>query len=203
MYDAIADEYVFGRLIEAGWFPFVEILGREFRGLVTQCEAGFDLEEAEEKLLAAFDTQRVEAMFARWMAKPHFAGKERLLRSALNNFAAGDAIAVLKIVLTEIEGILRDAYMKNHGKSVKLDKLLQFAVDSAAQKAGQPDTLLFPEVFAVYLKSHAFANFDPLSRSGKASSRHAVGHGHADADSYTQIRALQALLTLDQLAFYT
>lgn len=203
LYDAIADQDVFGRLIEAGWFPFVEILGREFRELASHCEAGFDLNDVEAKLLAAFSTERVEAMFARWMAKPHFAGKERLLRSALNNFASGDSVAVLKIVLTEIEGILGAAYRKAHGKGARLKKLLEFAVQSAEKKAGQPDTLLFPAAFAHYLKSHTFADFDPVARTGKASSRHAVGHGEADDESYTQVRALQALLTLDQLAFYT
>lgn len=30
LYDAIADETIFGRLIDAGWFPFVEILNAEF-----------------------------------------------------------------------------------------------------------------------------------------------------------------------------
>ncbi|WP_221989571.1 hypothetical protein [Rhizobium laguerreae] len=203
LYDAIADENVFGRLIDAGWFPFVEILGREFRNLATQCEAGFELEEVEKKLLAAFNAQRIESMFVRWMAKPHFAGKERLLRSALNNFAAGDSIAVIKIVLTEIEGILREAYRRVQGKGAKLKRLLEFAVQSAEAKAGQPDTLLFPAAFGHYLKSYTFADFDPVARTGNAGSRHAVGHGEADADSYTHVRALQALLTLDQLAFYT
>jgi len=188
LYDAITDENVFGRLVEAGWFPFVEILGRKFRELVSHCEAGFELDEIEAKLIAAFDAQRVEAMFTRWMAKPHFAGKERLLRSALNNFASGDAVAVLKIVLTEIEGILGGAYRKVHGTGAKIKKLLEFAVQSAEQKAGQPDTLLFPAAFGDYLKSHTFAEFDPVARTGRASSRHAVGHGEADADSYTQVR---------------
>ena len=203
LYDSIADQSVFGRLIEAGWFPFVEILGREFRELASQCESGFDLDEAESNLLAKFSTERVEVMFARWMAKPHFAGKKRVLRSALNNFATGDSVAVLKIVLTEIEGILGAAYRTSHDKGAKLKALLEFAVESAERKAGQSDTLLFPAAFAHYLKSHTFADFDPVARTGKASSRHAVGHGEADDDSYTQVRALQALLTLDQLAFFT
>lgn len=203
LYDAVADKSVFGDLVEAGWFPFVEILGAEFRLLTKHCEAGFELDEIESKLLAAFDEKRLENMFTRWMTKPHFAEKERLLRSALNNFTSGDSVAALKIVLTEIEGILGDAYRKTYGKGAKLKKLLEFAVKSAEQKAGRPDTLLFPAAFSHYLNSHTFAEFDPVSRTGKASSRHAVGHGEADADSYTQVRALQALLTLDQLAFYT
>jgi hypothetical protein len=40
-------------------------------------------------------------MFARWMAKPHFAGKEPLLRWAVNNFAGGDSLAVLKIMVRD------------------------------------------------------------------------------------------------------
>jgi hypothetical protein len=47
LYDAVADENVFGRLIEAGWFPFVEILGTEFRQLADYCEAGFERNEIE------------------------------------------------------------------------------------------------------------------------------------------------------------
>lgn len=203
LYDAVADQNIFGRLVDAGWFPFAEIIGSEFRQLADCCEAGFDLEDDEKKIVTAFDSARAEKMFARWMAKPHFAGKERLLRSALNNFIAQDSVAVLKIVLTEIEGILAEAYRRTHGKGAKIKKLLEFAVESAEQKVGQSDTLLFPAAFAHYLQSHTFADFDPAAQTGKANSRHAVGHGAADADSYTQVRALQALLTLDQLAFYT
>ncbi|RXG90769.1 hypothetical protein EAS62_26540 [Bradyrhizobium zhanjiangense] len=142
-------------------------------------------------------------MFRRWMVKPHFAGKEPLLRSAINSFTSGDAVPVLKIILTEIEGILNEAYRKVHGQSAKIKILLAFAGASAEAKAGRPDTLLFPTAFADYLQAYTFANFDPSAASGMAGSRHAVGHGHATAESYTLVRALQALLTLDQLAFYT
>ncbi len=203
LYDAIADQSVFSRLVAAGWFPFVEILGLEFQSLVDASEAGFDLDEEEGKILARFDAERIERMFTRWMAKPHFAGKEPLLRSAQRSAVAGDAVPVLKIALTEIEGILGDAYRKVHGKGAKIKKLLEFAVASAEAKAGQPNTLLFPAAFADYLKAHTFADFDPTASTGSAGSRHAVGHGAAAAETYTMARALQALLTLDQLAFYT
>jgi hypothetical protein len=70
-------------------------------------------------------------------------------------------------------------------------------------ESGAVGHILFPTAFAHYLKSHTFANFDPVDNRGSAGSRHAVGHGAAAAETYTMIRALQALLTLDQLAFYT
>jgi hypothetical protein len=203
LYDVIANQAIFSRLVAAGWFPFAEIVGAEFDTFSNCCEAGFELGDEEAKLVSKFDAARLERMFSRWMAKPHFAGKERLLRSALRSFADGDAVPAIKIALTEIEGILADAYRAVHGKGARINALLEFAVASAEQKAGQPDTLLFPTAFAHYLRSHTFADFDPAGNAGNASSRHAVGHGAAAADTYTLTRALQALLTLDQLAFYT
>ena len=51
--------------------------------------------------------------------------------------------------------------------------------------------------------NYTFANYDPDNHAGDAGSRHAVGHGAANSESYTMIKALQVILTLDQLAFYT
>lgn len=78
---------------------------------------------------------------------------------------------------------------------------MAFAVRAAEQKAGGPDTLLLPAAFARYLDGYTFASFDPSAGPGATVSRHAIGHGATDAAAYTQTRALQALLTLDQIAF--
>ena len=205
LYDTIADELTFGRLVAAGWFPFVEILGGDFRELAACCEAGFPLQDVEAKLVARFGAERLQRMFNRWIRKPHFVSKEPLLRSAIRAFLEKDPIAAIKIILTEIEGVLASAHRASHGKrkSRKVDELLEFAVASAEKKAGAPSTLLLPEAFGRYLRRNTFADFDPTSSAGTAGSRHAVGHGAAEASSYTQTRGLQALLTLDQIAFYT
>ncbi|WP_439548840.1 hypothetical protein [Falsiroseomonas sp.] len=201
LYDIVADAAVFGRLVEAGWFPFAEIVGAEFKALANAAEAAFSFDEAERELLAKFDAARLERMFDRRISNPHFKPKERILRSAVNAFKADDPIAVLKIILTEIEGILASAHRAATGRGAKLPALLEFAVQAAEQKAGGGDTLFLPAAFARYLKAHTFASFDPLTGAGSSVSRHAVGHGAAEAEAYTQTRALQALLTLDQIAF--
>lgn len=204
LYEALADQVVFDGLITSGWFPFVEIIAGEFKDILRHCEAGFDVTEIENAILAKFDAERLQRILERWIAKPHFAAKKTLLTSAIDAYNRHDPVAVIKILLTEIEGILNDAYRAAHnGRSAKLGELQKFAVDAAERKAGQPDTLLLPEAFAKYLTTHTFANFDPAAQTGTASSRHAVGHGAAAQDSYTMTRALQAILTLDQLAFYT
>ncbi|RWR25347.1 hypothetical protein D2T29_22150 [Sinirhodobacter populi] len=115
-----------------------------------------------------------------------------------------ERVLTLKTLLTEIEGVLQSAHRRKHGKSAENLKALfafAFAIASAEERAGTGDSLLFPASFADYLKAHTFNHFDP-DAVGDTASRHAVGHGAAEADSYTQIRALQAILTLDQFAFY-
>jgi hypothetical protein len=203
LYELLENPALFARLTTSGWFPFSELIGREFRDLLLACETGFSFAEAEAKLLTTFDSQRIDSILERWLQKAHFKSKERLLVSALNGYKNNDPVAVLKIILTEIEGILAIAYGSAVGGHPRLATLLKFAKEAAERRTGGPDTLFFPAAFAEYLRKYTYANFDPDTENAVAGSRHAVGHGAAPAESYTQIRALQAILTLDQLAFYT
>ena len=167
------------------------------------CEAGFDVGDVEDEILTSFDSVRMQRILQRWLAKPHFAKKEYLLKAAIAAFENKEPVAVIKILLTEIEGVLNDAHRDaNGGKGARLNGLLAFAEASVERKAGT-NTLMFPKAFSRYLREHTFASFDPSGQTGTASSRHAVGHGAASQVSYTIQRALQAILTLDQLAFYT
>jgi hypothetical protein len=204
LYDALGDIELFDRLLSTGWFPFVEIINSEFKDVLYHCEAGFDVAELEERLVAKFDAPRMERILERWLSKPHFISKQELLKAAITAFNNREPIAVIKILLTEIEGILNEAHRAAHvGQGAKLKDLLEFAEASAERKAGGPNTLLFPKAFGQYLRKFTFANFNPVTQTGMASSRHAVGHGAAPQEGYTITRALQAILTLDQLAFYT
>lgn len=204
LYQAISDQELLDELIESGWFPFAEIITAEFKDILRHCENGFDLVEVEGKVIAGFGEERLQRIFERWVAKPHFARKEALLKEAFDAFIQKKPVAVIKILLTEIEGILNDAYRAAHeGRCAKLRDLLEFVQASAEQRTGGANTLLFPAAFGSYLTAHTFANFNPLLQTGTAASRHAVGHGAAAQETYTMARALQAILTLDQLAFYT
>jgi hypothetical protein len=204
LYEALGETETFDHLLAAGWFPFVEIIGGEFKEILNHCEARFDMAEIEEKTIAKFDEERMERILDRWLAKPHFAEKSQLMRAAIAAFNKREPIATIKILLTEIEGVLNDAHKAaKDGQGAKIKKLLEFAEASAESKAGGSNTLLFPKAFSRYLREHTFADFNPTTQTGTASSRHAVGHGAASEGSYTLARALQTILTLDQLAFYT
>lgn len=204
LYEALGDQTIFACLISNGWFPFVEIISHEAKDLIAHCGAGFDLKDLESKIIANFDEPRMQGLIDRWATKPHLASRINILKSAVEAFNRRDPISVIKNLLSEIEGILQEAYRNAHdGKSAKLKELLAFAVTSAERKVGGSNTLMFPAAFAEYLKKHTYADFDPASQDGTAGSRHAVNHGAAGQDTYTMVRALQAILALDQLAFYT
>ena len=148
--------------------------------------------------LSLSSVARTERILERWIGKPHFAAKADLLKAAMTAFRKKEPVAVIKILLTEIEGVLNDAYRAAHGgQGAKIKELLTFATASAERKAGGSNTLLFPAAFGRYLREHTFANFDPAAQTGTAGSRHAVGHGAASQETYTMPRALQALLTLN------
>ena len=204
LYDMMANKQTLETLFGTGWFPFIEIIGSEFDQLSSVYNDQSKLEQVEVELLQKFDEARIDKMFDRWIAKPHFASKELILKSAIDGYKRKDPVAVQKNILSEIEGVLAAAYADKTGNTThKISKLLKFAKEAAETRSGAIDTLFFPSSFANYLENYTYANFNAVNRTGlTAGSRNAVGHGVAPAESYTQTRALQALLTLDQLAFY-
>lgn len=74
---------LFDKLVATGWFPFVEIITAEFKELLHHCEAGLEVAAIEETIIEKFDQKRLEHMFERWIAKPHFAAKAALLKELL------------------------------------------------------------------------------------------------------------------------
>lgn len=203
LYEAVGNPESLDRLMAQGWFPFTEILHREFADILVHHTAGLALDEVESSMVAQFDQARLDHMLSRWLAKPHFAVKEALLKEGVEAFAQGRPIAAIKVLVTEIEGILNVAYRAHTGKAGKTKALLAFAIESAEKRTGGPGTLFLTTEFNRYLLNYMFASYDPDNLTEGTVSRHLVGHGDAGIESYTLVKALQVILTLDQLAFYT
>jgi len=202
LYAALAHEPTFHRLVSAGWFPFLELMSAEFRLLLAAQESGFGLDDVEAELIGKFDGARIDRMFARWMERPHLQAKEAILAAAVRASKAKDPVSVIKNVLSETEGVMSEAHFAATGERThRIPKLLDFVISAAEKRAGGKDTLFFPAEFGRYLKDYIYAGFRP-GDVRSAGSRHAVGHGAVAGEEYTMARALQAMLTLDQLAFY-
>jgi hypothetical protein len=202
IYAALADPTAFATLVENGWFPFIEINGTEFEKLTEAYRANFNIEAEEQRLLQKFDAERIDGMGERWWKRPCLAGRQAILEPALAAFKREDSVSCLKIILTEIEGIIQDAHIADVGAGASLKGLLEYVTTQGERKTGNKTSLLFPQEFLKYLLDSTYARFNPKTPEAGVMSRHSVGHGGAAANAYTQVRALQAILTLDQLSFF-
>jgi len=206
VYEVLGSKPHFETLLRDGWFPFVEILASEFKEL---SEAYRNLSEPRikiEEVVARFEQERVEGIVNKWWSKSLFSDKRVILESGIRSYLRDDLegfIACIKILLTEIEGIIRLHYFSEtgKGKDVRVPVLIQHVFEKGKAKAGSEDSLLFPRDFLHYLKEAIFPQFD-LEQGSITLSRHTSSHGVAEAKDYSKTRAVQMILILDQLYFY-
>lgn len=207
VYKSLEAGSVFEALQRDGWFPFIEIVGHEYKELQAIYTSQFDVEARVTKLLDRFHKERVLKIVSRWWNKSSFAGKRSILEAGIQALLQGDQagyIACLKILLTEIEGILRSQYATDTGKAGSMSgaALLDYIVEKERRRSASDQSLLLPLQFLQYLKDVSFAKFDTKAAQVPLS-RHSAGHGAAAPDQYTRARALQAILVLDQIWFYS
>ena len=208
VYQSLASETHFGEMVQDGWFPFIEILGNEYKTLAgTYQNEKFTYDDTVGSLLDKFDESRVRRMTEKWWEERIFQEKQHLLQAGIDAFLQGTEsgyINSIKTLYTEIEGVVRSLYFKDTGKGdrINLKELIRHLTDMGQQRvASDNQSLLLPGMYVKYLTGSVFTNFN-LETGMVDLSRHSVAHGAAAGKDYTPERALQALLALDQIYFY-
>ena len=200
LYAAVADERVLGAMIGRGWFPFNELIGAEFDDLQKAIANDFNIDAVEKSLVAKFTPDRLALMTARWWSNPQYEARRVLLSEGVKLFSEGRNIPSIKTLLTEIEGVLRERHVPRTPGPQGMKKVLSVAFEDVLKFSGA-DSIYFPEQFVVYLNTSIFAHFDPDQPAAEAT-RNTVSHGRAPSEAYTPLRALQIILTLDQIHRY-
>ncbi|MDE0634919.1 MAG: hypothetical protein OXI43_03580 [Candidatus Poribacteria bacterium] len=196
----------FKGMISDGWFPFVEILSKDYKNLTLNHQNEKSVSENEVKaLLDRFDESRIKRMTDKWWEQPLFQEKQELIQAGIDAFLGGtksDYINCIKTLYSEIEGIMRSLYLEDSGERTRhIQKLIDRLIEVGERKVEDDQSLLLPQYFSSYLVENIFKEFDP--ETGEVDlSRHTALHGVALVEDYKQARALQALLTLDQIYFY-
>lgn len=206
VYNTLESAPHFDQLLKDGWFPFIEIIGSEFREVSKAYKLLRKPHTKIQELTSKFDKQRIDRICSKWWDKPLFADKKIILESGIDSYLKGDDqgfISCIKTLLPEIEGIIRLHYFEEtgKGKNVKVPELISHIVEKGKIKTGSEFSLFFPRAFFKYLKESIFPNFD-LEQGNISLSRHTSSHGVAKAEDYTKVRALQMILILDQIYFY-
>ncbi|MGB3479219.1 MAG: hypothetical protein WBB67_08660 [bacterium] len=206
VYNLIEKEPHYGEMVKDGWFPFVSLLGSEFRSLIELYKNKFDFNSKIDRFVDTFDKARLDRIINKWWNKEIFKEKQSILQAGIDSFLEKSDkghINCIKNLYSEIDGIIRILYFRDSDKDERIttQKMLGYILKRAREKSGDDLSLLLPYKFFEYLKDIAFADFD-LEKGKIDLSRHSTSHGVASAESYTKMKALQAILILDQIYFY-
>ena len=206
VYCILESENCFQKMIADGWFPFIQIIGKEYKKLASVYQNGqSDSSNEVTALLGKFDESRLKTMTDRWWENNLFQEKRELLQAGIDAFLGGtksDYINCIKTLYSEIEGIMRSLYFEDSGERTRnIQKLIDRLIEVGERRVEDDQSLFLPQYFSSYLVENIFKEFDP--ETGEVDlSRHTVLHGVALVEDYKPARALQALLTLDQIYFY-
>ena len=206
VYQSLKSEPHFEEMINDGWFPFVDILGNEYKGLAsTYQNEKFAYDDKVKQMLESFNENRVKEITEKWWQNPFFQKKQQLLQAGIDAFLQKNEsgyINCVKNLYTEIEGIMRDIYYADSGKSnPSTQEFINYLVAVAKHNVDDNFSLLLPQQFLGYLTKYIFRHFD-VATGAVNLSRHSVAHGAAEGKDYTPEKALQGLLTLNQIYFY-
>ena len=192
------------RLIERGWFPFIQLSPEEFRQLKHGIESPSEMDVIEESIVRAFTADRIDEIASHWWTDPVFSQKRKIILAGLRAYNDGNddqTINCIKNLFSEVEGILRLHYDREFGTPPTTADLKDYLKARAVQAFPHAASLAFPDLFFKYLNDFVFRSFD-LQDAPVQLSRHSVAHGVAAREKYTRTHALQLILSLDQICFY-
>ena len=192
------------RLIDRGWFPFIQFSVDEFRQLRYGIGHPSELNVAEDSVVEGFSAERIDRISENWWKSPAFRDKKEIIVAGLNAYKEGSdeqIINCVKNLVSEAEGIVRLHFHRNVGKNPKTRELMEYVSKLAREAFPSSDSLTFPGLFHDYLDAFLFRGFN-LDERNIELSRHSVTHGVAPARQYTRTRALQVILCLDQINHY-
>ncbi|MCK4795915.1 MAG: hypothetical protein KAT05_00965 [Spirochaetes bacterium] len=205
VYNVLESETQFNEIISDGWFPFIEIIGGDYKKLSEFYQNKFNFDNNMKKLIDSFDQKRIEKIMNKWWNNIIFKDKQPLIEAGIKAYLQDDEsgfINCIKNLSSEIEGIVRLHHLDETGKGrVNFSNLMSHLINKGKDKSGSDYSLFLPVPFLKYLKDVFFVNFDLVEGNVKLS-RHSSSHGVAKSEDYKKLKALQTILTLDQVYFY-
>jgi len=205
IYKILESKTKFNEMINDGWFPFIEIIGEDYKKIYKLYQNKFDFNNRMKKIIDSFDKNRIERIKSKWWKNKIFKDKQPLIEAGieayLQNVESG-FINCIKNLSSEIEGIIRINYLNETGRGkASFSELINYLINKGKAKSGSNYSLFLPIPFLKYLKNVFFANFD-LKKGNVKLSRHSSSHGVAKPEDYKKMKALQTILILDQIYFY-
>jgi hypothetical protein len=201
IYQYQTDTELKNKLYSAGWFPFIQILGKPFNEIFNMIKNDLPLTDIEKLIISSFDETKITSMYNTWVSNQLFKKREVFLKKGIEEYLEKDCISAIHILYPCIEGILQDLSYDIETQGDAGERLTTKLISYLKSK--NPETrLLLPDNFKEYLIDSYFMKFNRQSDEIDLS-RHSLAHGAAiNEDDYNQAKTLQAILILDQLSSY-
>ncbi|MEW6193615.1 MAG: hypothetical protein AB1521_00485 [Bacteroidota bacterium] len=201
-YSILQNSVLFEKMINDGWFPFIQLLDKDYQELSTLYEN--EWYDKIDEWVSRFDATRISNITKYWWANKKYIDKKEIIEAGINAYLENSKSGFINSIhnlYTQIEGILRLEFFAEKNRKPTFKELSSFVRDKAIRNFSTPDSLGFSSHFYEYIDKYFFKNFD-LSSGNIDLSRHTVSHGVAEVSDYNKSRALQAILLLDQIRFY-
>ena len=136
------------RLIERGWFPFIQLSPEEFRQLKHGIETPSEMDVIEKSIVGAFTADRIDEIASHWWADPAFSKKREIISAGLRAYSDGNddqTINCIKNLFSEVEGILRLHYDRELGTRPTTANLKDYLKARAVQAFPHAASLAFSQ----------------------------------------------------------
>lgn len=183
-----------------GWFPFQRILGKDFENLYNDIMK-FSSEDCYLPylpIISIFDNKRIDEMISDWKQTEIIPYKQ--LEIGLKHYQNQDPFSSMHVLAPYIEGIVRHT-LNSKTKSMKqLEISEKISKDLGKQLQATDNDSLYIKGFKAYLENTWFSPFSDNERLCTIS-RNIVSHGISQYEECTMEKALQLILTIDQLYY--
>lgn len=195
------DEIIF----KNGWFPFIQLIINDDYNHIIRFIKYEDKKRLTlmQSILIKYDEKMLNEMCDNWWKTEIFMRKREILKAGIEAYLQktnSGYITSIKTLSTEIEDIIKTSIEKNNDLKMNKKKFKEYIKERGLNKFKTKTSMFFPEMFYEYLSNNVFRHFndDELIPD----SRHAFAHGKANENQYTQERALQMILTIDQINYF-
>jgi len=187
------------KIYYSGWFPFNRIRGNQFNAISNEIQKGHSIEGLEKSIADSFSHEIIREIKDSWMKNKVFSKHKSLFDEGIDAYLEGKYISAIHILYPRIEGIMRFLYRGNKKFPTSHDILEELVNRTKEENVWL--SFQFPDDFKDYIESFYFKGFD-VKENRINLSRHSLGHGTTNENEFTRIRAIQAILILDQISWY-
>ncbi len=183
-----------GKVLKAGWFPFLFLSQDLWNELFASIRNGWDLQADEQKIHESW-LNLCDDRLASWKANRHFSNHVDFLDRAIRAYKEGDWLTVVSVAAPRVEGLIRQAF----GAWGKQKDVVEKLAKNVKQRE-HARSLLFPDRLRQYFDK-VFFRFAQFSAADLPNSRHTLAHGLVASDKLTRKEALTLLLLIDHVLY--